>query len=265
MYPKIFHIWGPLNVNSFGAMIVAGIFVAFWAINRDHIRKKIISCEQLSTLFTLGTIATIIGARIFSLILSPSSIESFVDLIDFWNGGISSLGGIILFLIVVPLYLKKNKISTIKLFDLFSYYIPIIHIFTRIGCFLAGCCHGIETQSSLGIIYTNLECLAPLGIKIHPTQLYSVVALILIFVFMLFAKKYLFNKTGQATTAYLALTSLERFSVDFLRGDRSFIETSFLTIKTISVDQIIALGILIASLLAFLYFTFFKNNKMQKI
>ncbi|MBT3455964.1 hypothetical protein HN446_02775 [bacterium] len=256
MYPKILHIWGPLYINSFGAMIAFGLFITMWFISKDKRRTKIISLEDFSTVLVVGVVTVVSGARILTLITEHEKIHSIVDLFDFWNGGISSLGGIIAALIVIPIYLHYKKIKFLSFFDLIATYLPIVHIFTRIGCFLAGCCYGTKSNLSWAIQYTNPQCEAPLHVHIHPTQIYSILALILVFIVILVGKKYLFTKTGQIAMLYLFMTGLERFSVDFWRGDRSF----FKIFSILSIDQICALAVTIVGLCGFLYLTFLRKE-----
>ena len=88
--------------------------------------------------------------------------------------------------------------------------IVFAHALGRIGCLMAGCCYGMETDSVLGMH------LPAIGKTVIPTQLYESV-----FLFLLFgALTAVFFKT-KLNCLYLYMISygLFRFLIEFLRGD----------------------------------------------
>ena len=86
--------------------------------------------------------------------------------------------------------------------------------FGRIGCFLAGCCYGKETESVFSVIFQNSEY-APNHVALIPTQLYSGGLDFLHFLLLLLNKK----EDGQVTACYLIFYSIGRFVIEFFRGD----------------------------------------------
>ena len=92
-------------------------------------------------------------------------------LFDTIIGGL--IGGVACFLIVyfVLVYWLKPQKYKIRLYQVISIIpccILIGHAFGRVGCFFAGCCHGIQTDSIFGVRF-------PEGppYPVHPTQLYE--------------------------------------------------------------------------------------------
>jgi phosphatidylglycerol:prolipoprotein diacylglycerol transferase len=102
--------------------------------------------------------------------------------------------------------------------DIFAPSIAIGHAFGRIGCFLAGCCYGEPCTLPWAVTFTDSRTLAPPGVPLHPTQLYSAIGLLLLFAFLLFLRK---KKTfqGELFWTYLLCYSIGRFFLEFLRGD----------------------------------------------
>ena len=94
---------------------------------------------------------------------------------------------------------------------------------------------------------------------IHPTQIYSALIFAGIFIFMYFFAQKKFTKTGQLFTIYLMMASLERFSIDFLRADRTILDN----LPNMSVDQTIAIIIFIISAILFCTATLRKNKKIN--
>jgi phosphatidylglycerol:prolipoprotein diacylglycerol transferase len=90
--------------------------------------------------------------------------------------------------------------------------------FTRIGCFLNGCCFGTPTCSPFGLVFpSNSPAGATfLGQPIHPTQLYSSAAGFLLFFFALWLEKRKL-RPGVLAAILLIVYSLFRFGIDFVR------------------------------------------------
>jgi len=222
MSKEILHIWGPFSIQSYGLFVVIGLVISICLFLKDPKRKNIISYDNFSKVIVLTVFSAIIGGRILYLIEDFSAISNFWDIFKLWEGGLSSIGSIVAILTVLPIYLKKLKVPFIQFLDLAAIYAPLLESSARIGCFLAGCCYGKETLLPWAVVYTDPTSVAPLHQALHPTQIYSSIAALAIFFLMkfVFAKK--LKRSGQLIFSYLMLTSIARFSIDFLRGDQTF-------------------------------------------
>ena len=92
----------------------------------------------------------------------------------------------------------------------------------RVGCTINGCCYGIETSLPWGVVYTHPNSSAPLGVAIHPTQLYEILYNLLIFALLLKLRGR-FKPDGSLFLIYLGLYSLWRVGIDFLRQGTPFL------------------------------------------
>ncbi len=89
--------------------------------------------------------------------------------------------------------------------------------FGRIGCFLSGCCYGLETNCALGIVFHNSEY-APNGVRLIPTQLISSgLDFLHCFLLLFYAKRK--KADGQVAALYLICYSIGRFILEYFRGD----------------------------------------------
>ena len=73
--------------------------------------------------------------------------------------GIVFYGGLFGLLLAYHLGLR-TKMITIKeshAIDVLAVSIPLFHAIARIGCFLAGCCYGIEKECVFSIQYTIMD------------------------------------------------------------------------------------------------------------
>ena len=248
---QLFSLYGPLGIQSFGLFIVAGIIIFTYLFLRDPRSKKLINTEQYYNLLSIAILAGFAGGRLLFALTNWHSFGPVWNIFAFWQGGYSLLGGIVALMIVGPWYLKNHHIPIVPLLDVVSVYAPLLQAVSRIGCYFAGCCYGVPTASALGIYAADCAT------KLHPTQLYSAGLLFaLFFILYLFGHR-LFKKTGQITNAYLIGMSIERFVVDFWRGDREF---SFIS-HALSISQLIALSITMVGICGFIFFTFESKRK----
>lgn len=237
---------GPLAIHSFGVMIALGLALFTFFMARDKVCTALMPATALHNTILVGVVAALVGGRILAIAgdaeLRHASVPEWLSL---WDGGLSSLGCVIGVLVGWTLYLRYQKIPLLPFFDIAAVYMPIVHLCIRIGCFLAGCCYGSPTSALWGITYQDDAVLAPLGIPLHPTQLYSIGALLLIFACMLFLKNHA-HYPGQLVGWYLILTNAERSIVDIFRGDREFVIVH--GVGTVSLHQLIGCALALLGL-----------------
>lgn len=244
--PELIHLHGSFGIHSYGLFIALGIFISVAAARYNKRFAQLHLENVYLDIIMISVLAGVVGGRLLEVISNSSAYPHWHDWFMIWQGGFSVLGSIIGVIITIPLYLKKINVPILPLFDLAGIYVPLCQSIARLGCFTAGCCHGISTNSIFAVIYTNPATLAAYGIAIHPTQLYSSMLLMSIFLFIYFIGQRICKKDGDLFTMYITFAALERFFVDFWRADRIMIGNYF------SFHQIVALCIIIAAL-AFRY------------
>ena len=131
------------------------------------------------------------------------------------TGGITFIGGLIggVVTFIAIFFIVKNKLTGkfVEVLYVAPACILVAHGFGRIGCFFAGCCGGIRTDSWLGIKFPYYSY------KIYPTQLFEAIFLLTLFavLFVLIWKK----KFKYSFTVYLGLYGIWRFLIEYIRGD----------------------------------------------
>jgi phosphatidylglycerol:prolipoprotein diacylglycerol transferase len=99
--------------------------------------------------------------------------------------------------------------------------IAIAHGFGRIGCLMAGCCHGKETDAWYGIY------MSAVGKRVVPIQLFEAIILFALFAF--FAYRALKGKNYNLSL-YMAAYGVWRFFIEYARDDyRGYTFIPFLT------------------------------------
>lgn len=260
MPPILLHIYGPLAIHSFGAMIVLGLIITLYLLHRDKPLQKLISDQQLGTIFQISFISGIAGGRIWFLITNPSIIQHWTDYFTVWAGGLSIQGAIIGIVGTLLTYFYCMKLPGLKILDRIALYTPLLQSISRFGCLFAGCCFGKPTDVPWGIIYDNVDSLAPLHVIMHPTQMYSSALLFCSFIVLLCFDRYYHKKRpGQILALYIMLCSLERFSVDFLRGDQEFFSEPGL-FGNLSMQQALALCLFSGALSVMIFISMYKKS-----
>ncbi len=252
MYPVIAHIYGPLAIHSYGLLIVIGLALALYLVNKNPLRKKLMSEEELFSFVLWQIAAAVIGGKLLHMIVEWHEYRSWTDFFAIWEGGFSILGSLIAVGFTSFWYLYNHNIPVLPTFDLIARYAPILQGFGRLGCFFAGCCYGQPTDLFCGITFTNPDSLAPLYISLHPTQIYSAVSYLVIFLLLKYWYKK-FKKPGQLAMVYLMLAGLERLLIDFFRDDRiTSVILDTMGLSFISVHQMVALGIIFTGFIGFI-------------
>jgi phosphatidylglycerol:prolipoprotein diacylglycerol transferase len=107
--------------------------------------------------------------------------------------------------------------------DVFAPGIALGHVVGRLGCLLAGCCFGRPTSVPWAISFHDPNAFAtsgtPLGVSLHPTQLYEAGAEALILVFLLAFERRGRPFPGRTFWSYMLLYGVSRFIIEFYRGD----------------------------------------------
>ncbi len=222
MYPRLLHIYGPLWIQSYGAMIAIGFLVFLYFSSRDPLRKKLISQEAyLNTVF-VGLVSAVIGGRLLYILTHVDEFAGrWIETVYPWTGGLVVLGAIVGVLVGVTTYLRINRVPVLPLFDLGALYAPLMQSIARFGCLFAGCCYGAYAPHLWwAITFTNPDGYAPLYAPLHPTQIYMSLISLGIFVVLKMLASHLLTRPGTMLATFLMLENLARFTIDFWRGDR---------------------------------------------
>ena len=115
-------------------------------------------------------------------------------------------------------------------------YLALGHAIGRIGCFFAGCCYGKPTDLPWAVTFTHPHSLAKLGVPLHPTQLYSSIKALLVFLILITFRRYKKGE-GQLIFLYMLLYAAGRLIIEPLRGD----DRGLLILGSITLTQAVAL------------------------
>ena len=219
MYNDILTI-GPVTIHGYGLMIGIGVAVAL-LLGDYRAKKKGLNGDLIYGLTITTVILGFVAARILFII---TEWENFLQnpMRYITGSGFVVFGGIIGGLLTIYGYCKWKKMDFFAYLDLMIPSVAIAQGFGRVGCFLAGCCYGKETDSPFGIIFTN-SSFAPNNVRLLPSQLFMAAGDFIIAAVLLWYSGKNPSK-GKVSMLYLMLYSAGRFLVEFTRSDdRGFI------------------------------------------
>lgn len=232
---------GPFTVYGYGLMIAVGVFSA-WLVTDYRAKKQRMDRDHVFSLIIWCLLGGIVCSKLLFWITEWKTILNDPRyLMDTLAGGFVVYGGIIGGILAGCLYCFCKKINFWKYFDLMMPSVALAQGFGRIGCLLAGCCYGRETNSVLAITFQNSD-FAPNHVALIPTQIYSSMLDFAHFFVLLYISRHK-KKDGQVAACYLIFYSIGRFVLEFFRGD--LIRGS---VGGLSTSQFISLFILAAGL-----------------
>jgi phosphatidylglycerol:prolipoprotein diacylglycerol transferase len=164
-------------------------------------------------------ISALLGSRLMYVLLNASYFKEHpLAVFKLWEGGLVFSGGVVAAIIAIVIYARVQHASVLGICDFWSPAAAIGQSIGRVGCFMAGCCYGKPSDLPWHVVFSNPHCLAPLGVPLHPVQLYaSAFGLIIFAVLLLLHHKKKFD--GQVFLWFLILHSTARLFVERLRGD----------------------------------------------
>ncbi len=233
MYPVLFSIgpflvfgqsWGPLHFYSYGLCLAVALGLSITLFAKDagkYIAPKIKIAPDVcfQKTFDLGMwviICSIVGARLFYVLENHQEFENghWLDAFKLWQGGLVFFGGLFGAALAGYFWLKSEKWPMAYFYDLVAPYILLGHAIGRIGCFLNGCCYGIEDHAH-GIIFPGIGDNIP-----HlPTQLWELYGDLALFFSLLYARRWTLKYPWLTFSLYGFTYGILRYVIEFWRRD----------------------------------------------
>ena len=203
---------------------------------------------ELATWLFLGGV---IGARAFFFVQHPEALHEPSDLFRTWQGGNVFYGCILGGLTGSILYWLRRPFPFLRMADAVAPAVAIGAALGRIGCFLNGCCHGAvchlpwavrfpagshawARQVNDGLISTE----ARLSLPVHPTQLYSFLAgLVVLGLLLLYVRSA--RSPGKVMALLMIAYSVTRWPIEAMRSDEPVVFAGMTWSQNISAALIV--------------------------
>src|SRR5580700_2345776 len=218
MFPRLVQI-GNFSLPTYGALVAIAFLVALWLTSR-FAKERGVSSEKVVNLGVYCALTGMLGAKILMIALDPEyrlhpgeifTRETLQSAGIFYGGFIAALA-------FAYFYMRRQHLPVLSTADLFAPGVAIGHGIGRLGCFSAGCCWGKPTNLPWAVTFTSKDTTTgvPLGVPLHPTQLYEALAEAMICLILIRQLKR-GHQDGRVIGLYLLLYGMVRFAVEFLR------------------------------------------------
>ena len=210
MHPTLFGF-----LESYSVMLVLGVLSAL-ALFEFYFRKilkepsgKIFYLEiALLLAIGLGIVGAYLVQNLYDFINDPAHYQ--------WGWRLTFYGGLIVgastfFLVYLPWGRKHYPDGLEKVLWIGPGAIALAHAFGRIGCFLEGCCYGVETDAWYGIQFHTTTT------KVVPTNLFEAIFLFVLASVLIFLA--IKRHCPFTMSIYLISYGIWRFFIEFARGD----------------------------------------------
>lgn len=218
MHPVLFTLPGGFEIHVYGLMTTLALGLPMFLAHRwgkedgmpkDFVLDLILMCYG----------GTIIGARLEYVRANWHEFENNLPAIfNLRSGGQVFYGGLIAVVSLLMIYCWIKKVQPLLLLDLMVPCLAIGQAIGRIGCLFAGCCYGAPTNLPWSITFTDPTSVAPLGVALHPTQLYEATYCLLLAGFLIWLRGRR-RFTGQVFLSYFTIYPILRSLNELVRND----------------------------------------------
>jgi phosphatidylglycerol:prolipoprotein diacylglycerol transferase len=243
-------------LHTFGLFLALAYLAALWWLVRGA-RRQGLNGDKAAGLGLWAIIGAILGAKVMMVarslpdyVANPSDLWSLATLQsagDFYGGFFGALIASGLF------FASHSEMPRWLMADLCGPAIALGQGIGRIGCFMAGDDYGKPADLPWAVVFTDPEAVdiggTPLGIPLHPVQLYeSLICFALFFFLVRLGRNKRFN--GEIILAYSILYAVARFLLEYVRGDA---DRGFVFGGSMSVSQFAAVVVLVVCVPVFFY------------
>jgi phosphatidylglycerol---prolipoprotein diacylglyceryl transferase len=244
--PELFSL-GPLTVYTYGVLLAAAYLLGL-KLAMVRARARGLDPTRMLDLGIYIIISALVGAKVLLFFVDFEHFrQNPAELLSLARSGGVFYGGLILAVTVAFWYMRRHGLPLWQTCDVFAPGIALGHAIGRLGCLAAGCCYGRPTTVPWAITFTNSAAAAnvgtPLGVPLHPTQLYESGAELLILILLLATERKGRSYPGRTFWLYMLLYGISRFVIEFFRGD-----DRGMVFGTLSTSQFISLVIVPLSL-----------------
>jgi phosphatidylglycerol:prolipoprotein diacylglycerol transferase len=237
MHPLLFEV-GRFPVYTYGVLLATAYLTGLWLAVR-RARERGLNGDRVMDLGIWIIASALIGAKLLLLVVDFGYYShNPAELLSVFRSGGVFYGGLIAAVAVAFWYMRRAKLPLWPTTDAFAPGIALGHVVGRLGCLMAGCCYGRPTTVPWAVTFTNTLAAenvgTPLGVALHPTQLYEAGAELIILVLLLATERKGRVYPGRTFWLYMLMYGITRFIIEFYRGDPRGVIGMFSTSQFIS-------------------------------
>lgn len=212
---------GFIEIRWYGIMVVLAV-LSIVAISLVEAKRRNIEADDIYNLTVWSVISAVIFARLFHVIDNFSYyIKHPLQILTNFEG-LAVYGAVFGIILAFFIYCRVRKLPFWTMGDLIAPGALVGMAVGRVGCLFNGCCYGLPADLPFSVVYTNPNSYAPIGIPMHPTQIYHIIWNLLAFGAIWGLRKHV-KATGVLFLLYLAFYAAGDLTVRFFRVGEPFL------------------------------------------
>ena len=214
-----------LTIHTFGVLLAAAYLAALGWLVRSA-RRAHLDADALMSLGTWAIVGALVGAKALLVLRSLSDYTATPS--ELWSTSLLTsagdfYGGFIGGLVASAIFFRRHpEVPFWRAADVCAPAIALGQAIGRVGCFMAGDDYGRPTTVPWAVTFTDPDAAriggAPLGVPLHPVQLYEAAVCLALFGFLVWLERRR-HRDGDVIAVYTLLYAIARFGLEYLRGD----------------------------------------------
>ena len=262
MYPYTVIFGMTLYDICFVIAIVLALFTAdrMGIMRGFSLKLQKVLIISLMEAFVVGFVGAVLFQAIYNAIETGEFVINARTGMTFYGGLIFGVAGFLAAWFGLGKLMCKSDEPVRKfgaMADIAACLVPLAHGIGRIGCFTAGCCHGVPTDAWYGVtMYTESGWM-----KVVPVQLFEALFLFALsgVLLWLFFKKFGKEEKGRfpLLPIYVAAYGVWRFFIEYARAD----DRGATVVAFLSPSQLVAIVMVLVGVVYFLLWYFYKKKQ----
>lgn len=240
MYPILvdFGVW---QLRSYGLFVAVAVVAGAWWSAREAERRGFARHVVYDAAWVIA-FAGLAGARLWYVLFSDPEIYLARpwEILAIWHGGLSMHGALIAGSVVAAWWIRRRRLPFWRFADALAPGLILGQAIGQIACLLNGDTYGKPTDLPWAIVFTHPQAMAPLGVPLHPLQIYELVAYLAVFLVVHRVARSA-ARDGAVLLTYGVLYGAIRFAMEFFRADPP-------VVAGIIVPQAISVALVVAAL-----------------
>jgi len=239
-----------LFLPSYGVIFAAGALIAWWWFVA-RARSLDLPPEPVFNLAFYTLLAGLFGAKLTLIVVdSPYYLAHPAEILGTIRSAGVLMGGLVAGAGVFVWYARKQRLPVYELMDAMVAPVALAQGIGRLGCFAAGCCYGIGTDSWCAVRFTSEaahdQTGVPLSMPLLPVQLIEAAFDVALAFALTLAWRKRLKPAGTVTWIYFIAYGVGRATIEIWRGDA--VRGLWLG-GTVSTSQLLSLVAILAGIL----------------
>jgi phosphatidylglycerol:prolipoprotein diacylglycerol transferase len=218
MYPVVLDL-GWWQLRSYGVFVALALLAGIWWSAREGERRGFPRALVYDFAWVVA-LAGLLGARLYYVLFSEP--EAYLarpwEILAVWHGGLSMHGGLIAGFMTALWFIRHRGLPFWRFADAVVPGLILGQAVGQIACLLNGDTYGKPASLPWAITFTDPQAMAPLGVPLHPIQVYELLAYAGVFAVVQGVAPSTI-RPGAPVLTYALLYGAVRFAMEFLRGD----------------------------------------------